>query len=70
MSDCSEEITQDYIRFEEFYNKYKTKKLTNNNMNIEKFQKYYARASFKSNEVNDINNLKTIFYNQFKFIET
>ena len=35
-------------------------------MSLEKLQKFFVRAIFKSNEANDINSVKTIFKNKFK----
>ena len=34
-------------------------------MSLEKLQKFFVRAFFKTNVANDINNLKTIFKNKF-----
>ena len=51
-------IPHDNATFSEFYQKYKDNDLSEYNMDLKKFQKYYIRSLFKSNVANDINTAK------------
>ena len=53
------------LKFETFYENYMNGNLISYNLNLKKFQKYFVRAIYKTNEENDNNNIKTKFKNRF-----
>ena len=65
INNCDVNIKHDSCNFEYFYNKFLNNDLTYFNMNIKKFQQYYIRSLFKSNQSNDINLVKSIFKKNF-----
>ena len=62
---CDIKIIHDTIKYEDFYNDYIENNLNKYNMEILKFQKYYIRSLYKSNDNIEITNIKSNFRNRF-----
>ena len=65
INECISKINHDTIKYETFYKYFLDKDFHLFNMEYIKLQKYYVRCLFKTNEANDINNVKSIFKNKF-----
>ena len=62
---CDTKIIHDTNNFEVFYQDYLENNLNKYNMQYIKYQKYYIRSLYKSNENMDISNIKSMFKNKF-----
>ena len=67
MYKCNKEIKHDTSSFNEFYNEFINDNLNKYNMKYTKFQKFYIRSLFKSNQSNTNVNVKNAFKIKFKF---
>ena len=59
MYKCNKEIKHDTANFNQFYNDFLSDNLIKYNLKYKKFQKFYIRSLFKSNQVNS--NCKKLF---------